>query len=272
MKIKNIKMIVTDLDGTLLTSGKTVSAANRAAIQRLAGQDILFVIASGRALTSILLSLDAWGLQGLPDYIIHTNGFGYYETASGKEHTSYRMQKEWCEEIIHLYIRDGVCLMDHTGDQLIATCHNPTIDRVRTYHNLMPEYVDVDYFQNHCFPKLVLTASRETIDEIENRYQKFHHNPCYHGFRSASDVFEFVDARVSKGSAVRQLCQQLGFSTRQVVAFGDSSNDYDMLHSVFHSVAMENASDLIREITRYTTDTNDEDGVSSFINQFILGE
>lgn len=74
----------------------------------------------------------------------------------------------------------------------------------------------------------------------------------------------------TKASALKALTKQLGYQPKQVMALGDAANDLEMLAFVEHSVAMGNASDDVKAVCRYVTDTNDKAGVAKAIYQYVL--
>jgi hypothetical protein len=65
------------------------------------------------------------------------------------------------------------------------------------------------------------------------------------------------------------LCQKLGLSMQNVMAFGDAQNDYDMLKNAGLGIAMSNGYDYVKEAADVVTLSNDEDGVAYIINRFL---
>lgn len=91
------------------------------------------------------------------------------------------------------------------------------------------------------------------------------------GFALSSSMryggLEAVPRACSKGSAIRWLCGELGIGMEQCAAFGDSSNDWDMLAAVGCGVAMENAPDDLKASARYVAPPYNQDGLAKFIMQ-----
>ena len=77
---------------------------------------------------------------------------------------------------------------------------------------------------------------------------------------------------VDKGSAVRRLCEHFGIDENETMAFGDYTNDLDMLKAVRYPVAMENAVDEVKAIAKYIAPLNTEGGVGRFIMENVLKE
>ncbi|HEX3022690.1 MAG TPA: HAD hydrolase family protein, partial [Lachnospiraceae bacterium] len=76
-----------------------------------------------------------------------------------------------------------------------------------------------------------------------------------------------------KGIALKEYIESLGYRMDEVMVLGDSMNDYSMLSMDFGAtVAMENAMDRIKEVSKYITKTNDEDGVAYAIQKVLDGK
>ena len=74
---------------------------------------------------------------------------------------------------------------------------------------------------------------------------------------------------VNKGLALRELTHVMGISMDEVMAIGDSDNDSDMLKIVGMPVVMGNGDEAVKQLAKYVTDTNDNDGVAKAIYEFI---
>jgi Cof subfamily protein (haloacid dehalogenase superfamily) len=81
---------------------------------------------------------------------------------------------------------------------------------------------------------------------------------------------EAMGLNVSKGEALKELCNKLKISQDEVIAIGDSENDLSMLNFAGLGVAMGNADENIKEQADYITDSNNEDGVAKVIEKFVL--
>ncbi|MGM0502053.1 MAG: HAD family hydrolase, partial [Bacillota bacterium] len=87
---------------------------------------------------------------------------------------------------------------------------------------------------------------------------------------SKSRFVEIMNPEVSKGQAVADLAQELGFQREEVVTIGDSYNDIEMLEYAGLGVAVENAWPAVQEAADYITEGHNENGVAKFIEEFIL--
>ena len=87
---------------------------------------------------------------------------------------------------------------------------------------------------------------------------------------SSSVDLEINVEGADKGTGLLWLGKQLGIEREEIMACGDSYNDYEMLKAVGFAVAMKNGEDIIKEIADYVTDTNNEDGVAKAFEKFVL--
>lgn len=82
--------------------------------------------------------------------------------------------------------------------------------------------------------------------------------------------FAILNKNVSKLTGLYGLCEVLGITMQDVIAFGDDYNDYDILQNSGHAVVMANAADGIKEIADDICKSNDEDGVAQWIQKNLL--
>ena len=88
--------------------------------------------------------------------------------------------------------------------------------------------------------------------------------------QSSKSYLDIGPLNNSKGNAVKLLCKDFGIKLDEVIAFGDQMNDISMIRIVGFGVAMGNAKDEVKEVARFVTLTNDENGVAYAINTEIL--
>jgi len=84
--------------------------------------------------------------------------------------------------------------------------------------------------------------------------------------------FDIVNNNVSKGNAINILLKYLDIKKENTLCFGDSINDIDMFKSCGVKVAMENAIDSLKKESDFITDSNNNDGISKFLNKYILSD
>lgn len=93
----------------------------------------------------------------------------------------------------------------------------------------------------------------------------------YNVVRSAENIIEFNNPAASKGLALVELANRLGFEEDEVMIFGDEGNDISMFSNPhFKKIAMGNAIDEIKDLADYVTDDNNHNGIAKALKKFVL--
>lgn len=266
-----IKLIALDLDGTLLTSDKTISDVNKKAIQDAKNAGIKVVLCTGRPLKGIANYLEELDLLGEEDYSITYNGGLIQKNKSGeilyqKAHSTEDM--EYCYQETY---RVGLPLVMIDLHYVYETIYPE--NRISLYPGVMKaipfkQANPSEFEDNHQFNKAVLCIDEEILDEASQQlpaafYDRF---TCV---KSRKYLLEVLPKDVSKGSALEHLAEILGMTTDNMMACGDEENDLSMLTTVGFPVAMENGTDEVKEVAALITLTNDQNGVAHAIRHIL---
>lgn len=273
-----IKLIFTDLDGTLLNSEKKISPANYAAMEQAAAKGIYIVPCTGRFFGSV-----PEPIRALPflRYIITINGAEIYDIKENRPLRSALIRLPKANEVFSVLDTLPViydCFQDNFG----------WIDQ--KFYDIMDQYameVPAEFMRRMRHP---LENFRQTIQERSKPVQKIQMFFKDMELRSRMLVElqeRFPDLVVSsgivnnielnagdahKGAALLALCRHLNIDPSETMAFGDGLNDITMLRSAGIGIAMANAPQPIKDAADYITDTNDNDGVAQAIARFCLAE
>jgi len=269
MNKHSVKLVLCDLDGTLLTTDKKVTKRTRNAIQKLKKQGVLFGIASGRAYAGIRQRIVEWGIEDDVDVLISMNGAQIYDMKKDKLHTYFKMKKEWIKNIIEQFWELDINPCFYDEQFLYCRKDNEYAQKSAVNNKLKVIEVKPEKFWEEDRIKLLFLVEEGKMPMIEAFNAK---HPCeyYRGFKSQNFLFEFVDARVSKSYGIDQYCRMNGFTLSETVAFGDMSNDVEMLRDCGLGVCMANGSEDAKAASDVITLSNDEDGVAYYIENFIL--
>ena len=112
-------------------------------------------------------------------------------------------------------------------------------------------------------------AESEPLDAFQNAVQD-RLDQSYSTVRSQEYIFEVMPQGATKASGLKHLAEKLDINRDQIMALGDAANDLEMLQFVGQSVAMGNASDDIKSLSKYVTLTNDQAGVAYAIRTWAL--
>jgi hypothetical protein len=117
--------------------------------------------------------------------------------------------------------------------------------------------------------KVLVVGEEERLDQLAEKCRKQFQDAVYIT-KSEPFFLEFLNPMASKGKALRLLATHLNIDREQIIAIGDSYNDLDMFRNSGLSVAMGNARQEIKQAADYVTGTNNDDGVATVIEKFVL--
>lgn len=253
-----MKLIITDLDNTLLRSDKSISEYTSRIFERVRekGHLVAFATARGYAIARFVDLIK-------PDVLI-TNG-GATVCVDGKIIYRNLMPGSDVEKIIQMCQRfknDGAQITIENDDGYYCNFEPADPDRRSVY-----TYSD---FKDFRAPAYKVSPILER-DEWANAIAQACPNCSLMSFREEK-WRRFAAANSNKESALRILVQYLGIHLKDVIAFGDDLNDVEMLKIAGTSVAVGNAIKEVKAVANYVTDCNDNDGVASWIKRFVLND
>lgn len=265
------KLILCDVDGTLLTSEGIVDPRTVKAITDARDKGILFGLSTGRDLHSVLDSLKSWGIDGLVDVVIGSGGGEIADLCLGREEKNFPLNGALIEDIVDHYKDLDVNFVIPEGGVLCAPKDDKHIQFLSKADRVPYEVVDFNEFLQEPRQKVMLTFEPETMEAVKQRSQTFH-SPQFKGqpLVTASILFEYMDPRISKTYGIEKICGWHRWDIADVVAFGDEDNDYDMIKNVGTGVVMANGSEKTLSAADYVTLDNNSAGIADFIEKYIL--
>ena len=262
-----IKYIFVDLDGTFLDSNKQVSKDCVQFIKDLKKQyDVHFGIASGRALTSLLPLVEKQELDEIIDVIVANNGAKILDWESKKIINLPYVKKEEIQIILNTFQNlKGLTICFHNKNKLFASRTTERILGIQRFNN--EEYLSNPLKNNSYLstPRVMLILDKP----VDEEYVKKIRTVSFEGLtscRSENDVYEFMNKETSKANGIKQYVTQRDSSLDEVMVFGDSDNDIEMLKECKLGIAMKNARPMIQNVSDdITYKTNDEEGVMDYL-------
>ncbi len=284
-----IKVIACDMDGTLLNNEHVLSERTIAAIKAAQKAGIRFMIATGRSFEQAMHALKDADI--VCDYIVSSGG----EIRNPQKEIlqSGCMDMKDCRDVYE--ILKGYELSYLFCAEEADYCIGSTKDReqelirhILTFEQGMTEAqaresdlfkfmvskikVISDFEELEALGVLVIkifafSNDLEMLREIDEKLQK---NPNLAVASSFENNLEITDVKAQKGIALKNYIESLGYTMDEVMVFGDSMNDYSMLSMEFGvTIAMENGVDKVKEVAKYITKSNIEDGVAYTIEQLL---
>jgi len=273
-----IRMIVTDLDGTLLNSANTISDKNIQAFKKAISLGIIPVVATGRIDSEAFFFARSIGAT---DYLISGNG-GVVKDYQNKR-LIHQVDLEWStvREFLNLFKGyDEIFCQAHTALGCICTENTfPWMENagwakayVKEFRDKQIVVKDIEEYvagKKIGINKFVLSSVNfSLLDDIMEKAGKLNGMEV---LRPMDYCVECIPTGVDKGFGLIMLCDYLGIELEDVMVIGDSDNDKEMfeVHGPV-KVAMGNAFDSIKELAAHIVSSNDEDGVAEAIEAIIF--
>ncbi|MFK4784458.1 HAD family hydrolase [Fusobacterium sp. MFO224] len=266
MKEKNIKLIVTDLDGTFVNKSKEVTETNRKVVNELIERGLEFVVASGRDYTSIKdLTRDIKNIK----YHICLNGAKIYKN----DEIIYKktVDREICFDILTKATEmdinySGTAGKDVCYSQLDTEYYKEFSLEERNFNFISNE--DKKEIVARDFEKMVFYGE---LDHLKNlrEYVEEKYSSEVNVFISGDRIMDIVNKESNKGNALKIVSADCGISLDHVIAFGDNENDLPMLEEAGLAVIVENAKKILKNRIDEVTDSNEESGVGNYLNKYF---
>ena len=286
-----IKLIVSDMDGTLLNSNHQISKENLEAIRNAEEKGVHFAIATGRAYSDVKPLLDE---NNLKCECILSNG-AEYRDKDGNILEEVAIEKDSARKIINMIQKDGLSVEIYTDDGFYTIdteeeSLRETARRIQTFNTgtsfedaleqakMHPHFVnlhyidDVEEFLNSDVKIAKFVAfyeDEETTLKVKSTLEDIE------GIAISSTFtrnIEINNEQAQKGLILSKVIEKLGLKKEEVIVLGDSYNDISLFTEFPISFAMENAVPEIKQLAKYITDTNDNAGVAKAIYKAIAGE
>lgn len=264
MKLSSVKMIVTDMDGTLLNSKSEVSDQFFELFNALKKHKVRFVAASGRQYSSMYEKLEK--IQNEISIVAENGGFIKHGT---QELGSILLSRDKVNSLIPpLREIDGLYTVLCGKESAYIENSDPKFTNILgeyyTHFNIVEDLHSVDYdeffkvavyhfdgSENHVYPHL-----RHFEDQLQVKV-------------SGANWIDISDPKAHKGNALKILQKKFGISSSETMVFGDFNNDLEMLQEGYFSYAMANAHANVKATARFSTRSNDDNGVEHILQQVL---
>lgn len=281
-----IKLVASDLDGTIIDRDNEIYESNFKAISDINNSNIPFVVCTGKNYSIY---------QGLSSYFeasygIFGNGTSIIDLKSGKEIYKSLLNTSTVKSVIELAKKNNLHVHIYTKNQIVTEellyldLRNYRLQKDNIYNNklefkIVPDLLNYLSKKETPISNIVIssTNSLETIQkEITNTLDVSVLNIKKYGkFKDTiiDKEYEYLDIipnNVSKGNALEILCNYLKINTDEILAIGDNLNDLDMIEKSGIGIALNNAYPKLKQIADYTTEKPvEKGGFAEAIYKFI---
>lgn len=276
MMREEIRLVVCDLDDTLLNDQQRITAYSEAVLKALRAKGIKLCFASGR--DEQMMAAYVQQVGGC-DYLITNNGAVVRDARRKVLHSSY-LPREDAEAILDYLQRKEIPCMLQGNDSFYASDNGqPLLRRVKTSQlrseeNGFPIEMRIRNLRD-AQPEGALEVGEkivayETQEEQRREYRAFLQGRP--GVRCEATGYGLVGVfskDVSKQDALERVKSHLGITARQVCVFGDYDNDLSMFACADHRICVANAVPALKAAATAITDSNNEDGVAKYLQKML---
>ena len=280
-----IKLIASDMDGTLLDGNGGISAYNVKMIKEAKEKGIHFVIASGRAYSDIAPVIEPYHIKCA---CVTGNGAEYIDE-DGKLISSAYLNYQDALEVIEILKQEQICFMIYTtlgtySVEPVENVQNAFIERsVKTGKVTYEEAYERISKKHSCFKMteindyktflkdvsiIKIEAFDYNVSKISRAKFKFEKMGTISYLSSFPDNVEITNLQATKGKILMQAIKSMNILPEEVMVIGDSYNDISMFELFENSVIMENAPDEVKTFGKYISKSNLEDGVGYAIKEW----
>lgn len=267
------KIIAVDMDGTLLTSDKTIASESVKDIQAATDKGINVVYCTGRAIAELKPYFE---VLPMVRYAVCYSGALVYDCIDKKCVYRDEIEQKYIEQIVKvgqqykgmihfLTEQDSIVSADdmaHMRDFGMGI-YQPLFNKVAK----AVEDMAIEGRSHESIPKInIYFRSKE---DREKSYEQLKNLPLTFAFAENTSL-EMTAQNVSKATGIMHLAGFLGTTIEHAVGIGDADNDLDMLSKVGFPVAMANANDKVKALSKFITNDNDHNGVGEAIRHIIF--
>lgn len=268
------KLLVLDVDGTLLNDEREISKRTLAVLLKVQQMGVRIVLASGRPTYGLMPLAKTLELGNYGGVVLSYNGCQIIKAQNGEILFERRINPEMLPYLEKKARKNGFAIFTYHDDTLITDSpDNEYIKNEALLNNLKIIREDefstaIDFAPCKC---MLVSDKEKALIGLEQHWEK-RLAGTLDAFRSEPYFLEVVPCGVNKANTLGALLEHLGVTREEVIAVGDGVCDVTMLQLAGMGVAMGHSQDSVKVCADYVTASNEEDGVALAVEKLILAE
>lgn len=256
-----IKLIASDLDGTLLDDNGELNEEFEAVFEELCKKNIIFMAASGRQYPALVRTFES--VKDRMMFIAENGTFAVYK---GKELLCDPMQRKNVEDIIDFTRKEeNKEILLNTKYTAYVECKDKDfLEMLKIYCADVTVVDDLKEVKDEVL-KTAIYDNRNIADNCQSYFDEFGDRLTV--CTSGAHWMDLMEKGVTKGKALEQIKKDYGLKSEEIMIFGDQMNDLELMECGYYSYAMENAIDELKEKARFMAGKNSENGVLEKIKE-----
>lgn len=267
------KLIISDMDGTLLKKDKTISPKTVETVEQARKQGIEFTIGTGRIYPVVLDTVDT---MKITQPLILCNGAIIQDPVTKEVYFSKTLENEVAIKILEIVSKAGLYFYYYTIDSINAreVKYITAIYERQNRNSTRPDKIKINITDDiiykaendEIFKIVIINEDAEKFEKVKEELKHIEKNITITS--SFWNNIEIVASGVNKGIGVKFIAEKLGLSHKDIMCIGDEENDESMIEVAGFSVAMGNANETLKKMADFVTDDNENEGISKAIMEF----
>ncbi len=278
--MSKIKMIIMDVDGTMVNSDKVITPKTKEALLKAQDAGIRLVIASGRPTSGIRALAKELGLKDHQGMLVSYNGSKVFDCATQEVLYNQALTVDQAKRVLeHLKQFDVYPMVDRHGYMHVLDAYAPALHvdgklldvmkyEIRGGNFLIREERDLAAFVDFEPNKILTAGEPDYLQEVYEAMQEPFKDELNCMF-TASFYYEYTPKGVDKAKALEKICKLTDIDPSEVIAFGDAMNDLTMIQLAGTGVAMANGAPDVLAAADFVTLSNDEDGIAHALAKYL---
>lgn len=268
------KLLVLDVDGTLLNDEREISKRTLAALLKVQQMGVRIVLASGRPTYGLMPLAKTLELGNYGGFVLSYNGCQIIKAQNGEILFERRINPEMLPYLEKKARKNGLAIFTYHNDTLITDSpDNEYIKNEALLNNLKIIKEDefstaIDFAPCKC---MLVSDKEKALIGLEQHWEK-RLAGTLDAFRSEPYFLEVVPCGVNKANTLGALLEHLEVTREEAIAVGDGVCDVTMLQLAGMGIAMGHSQDSVKVCADYVTASNEEDGVALAVEKLILAE
>ncbi len=276
MRNSEIKLVVCDLDDTLLNDQKKITEHTQQILKKVKEMGIAVCFASGR--DAQMMSVYDKQIGGC-DYVLSDNGAMVQDRAKNILHSSFLAEEDAAKILTYLNEHQMTFMMYSAEEMYFSEASENLKKRIENYEVLSQEigypvklnvkefYRDSPVMGYGTAAKIVAYEKEECV--LRGFMQFLDTLPDVHCESTGYGLMGTFQKNVSKKTALKKIMQNMGIDSSNVCVFGDYDNDLSMFECAKYTVCMANGVQSLKDAASFITASNNEDGVAIYLENVL---
>ncbi|VXC34630.1 Haloacid dehalogenase [Flavobacterium sp. 9AF] len=268
IKTPNLRVIATDLDGTLLNAAHTISTYTKEIFQELYKQGYTIIVATGRHHKD---AIQLTKLLEIPVYLVTSNGARIH-TPENDLFFAFDIESDAIQNILSLDIDDSITTVLFKEEFWLTNKHNLKLNSFQKELHYPPQIVDFKQVSDLSAIKLLFVdEDHQKLLQLDNLIKKQQPSPFETCF-SLPICLELMDKSIDKSYAIAKILEKENSTFQQTICFGDGFNDEKMLSQAFKGLIMNNAQQTLKDKLPHLEiiGNNHDDAVAKYLKTEVL--